>query len=186
MKDPYSSYTGSLIRTTRKAQNMTLMELANQSGLSVSFLSQVERGLTNPSINSLRKVALSLNTPLSFFFEEGSQNSGPVIKKDDRKVLISTDSRLTYQLLSPDPGRRIEFLITRLEVGGTSAESPMTHQGDEAALILQGKGRFQVDGQLYDLEEGDFIYIRENQPHKFTNIGNVPLIIAGAISPPGF
>jgi mannose-6-phosphate isomerase-like protein (cupin superfamily) len=165
---------------------MTLMELANQSGLSVSFLSQVERGLTNPSINSLRKVAFSLNTPLSFFFEEGSQNSGPVIKKDDRKVLISTDSLLTYQLLSPDPGRRIEFLITRLEVGGTSAESPMTHQGDEAALILQGKGRFQVDGQLYDLEEGDFIYIRENQPHKFTNTGNVPLIIAGAISPPGF
>lgn len=186
MKDFYSSYTGSLIRTTRKAQNMTLMELANQSGLSVSFLSQVERGLTNPSINSLRKVAFSLNTPLSFFFEEGSQNSGPVIKKDDRKVLISTDSRLTYQLLSPDPGRRIEFLITRLEVGGTSAESPMKHQGDEAALILQGKGRFQVEGQLYDLEEGDFIYIRENQPHKFTNIGNVPLIIAGAISPPGF
>ena len=67
-----------------------------------------------------------------------------------------------------------------------SAETPLTHKGDEAALVLQGKGRFEVGEQIYDLKDGDFIYILENQPHKFTNTGNVPLIVVGAIAPPGF
>lgn len=186
MKDPYGIYRGSIIRRTRKAQNMTLEDLAEKTGLSLSFISQVERGITNPSINSLRKIALALNTPLSLFFEEGSSNNGPVVRKNERRVLVNTDSRLTYQLLSQDLNRRIEFLLTRLEVGSTSAESPMTHKGEEAALVLQGECRIQLGDDKYDLKEGDSIYITENTPHKFTNTANVPLIIISAISPPGF
>ena len=186
-------YRGALIREKRQANSMTLTDLAKKTGLSVSFLSQVETGVTNPSVVSLRKIALALGTPLSSFFEETSPEleetpsiGGPVVRRNERKVLKSKDSLITYQLFSSDPNHRMEFLLTRLEVGGLSAETPLTHKGDEAALILQGKGRFEVGEQLYELEEGDFIYILENQPHKFTNTGNVPLIIAGAISPPGF
>jgi transcriptional regulator with XRE-family HTH domain len=186
MKDPLASYRGALIRQKRRSNHMTLTDLAKKTGLSISFLSQVETGITNPSINSLRKIALSLDTPLSSFFEEGSSEGGPVVRKHERKVLRSKDSHLTYQLLSSNTNRRIEFLITRLEVGGVSVESPMKHKGDEAALILQGECRFKIEGQIYDLKDGDFIYIRENQPHMFSNTGNVPLIIVGAISPPGF
>lgn len=165
---------------------MTLVNLAEKTGLSLSFISQVERGLTNPSINSLRKIALSLGIPLSSFFEEGSSTNGPVVRKGERGVLVNTDSRLTYQLLSLDPNRRIEFLLTRLEVGGTSTETPMAHKGEEAALLLQGECRIELGDEFFDLKEGDSIYITENTPHRFTNTGNVPLIIVSAISPPGF
>ena len=193
MQDPFASYQGALIREKRHANAITLTDLAKKTGLSISFLSQVETGTTNPSINSLRKIALALDVPLSSLFEETASaisdvpsNGNPVVRKNERKILRGQDFHLTYQLLSSDPDRRMEFLITRLEVGGVSVETPMAHKGDEAALILQGKGRFEVDGHAYDLKEGDFIYIRENQPHKFSNTGNVPLIIVGAISPPGF
>jgi len=193
MQDPYALYRGTLIREKRRSNSITLTDLAKKTGLSISFISQVETGATNPSINSLRKIALALDTPLSVFFEESSSaieaassNSSPVVRKNDRKILRSKDFRLTYQLLSSDPDHRMEFLITRLEVGSDSVKTPLAHKGDEAALILQGLGRFEVENQIYDLEEGDFIYILENQPHKFSNTGNVPLIIAGAISPPGF
>lgn len=193
MKDPAASRRGALIREKRRSNSLTLTGLARKTGLSISFLSQVETGVTNPSINSLRKIALSLGTPLSSFFgdtttdlEEASTNAGPVVRKNERKILRGKDSHLTYQLISSDPDHRMEFLITRLEVSGVSTKSPMAHKGEEGALVLQGQGRFEVDGQIYDLEEGDFIYIRENQPHKYSNTGNVPLIIVGAISPPGF
>ncbi len=193
MKDPFALYRGASIREKRRSNSITLMDLAKKTGLSISFLSQIETGATNPSINSLRKIALALGTPLSVFFEESSSaietaplKSSPVVRKNERKILRSKDFHLTYQLLSSDPDHRMEFLITRLEIGSDSVKTPMTHKGDEAALILQGRGRFEVENQIYDLEEGDFIYIRENQPHKFSNTGNVPLIIAGAISPPGF
>ena len=184
--DPYVAYLGSIIRRTRKSQGMTLESLSDKTGLSLSFISQVERGITNSSINSLRKIALALNIPLGSFFEEGSPPTGPVVRKNERKVLVNADSMLTYQLLSSEPNRRIEFLLTRLEIGGTSAESPMTHKGDEAALVLQGECRIELSDEKYDLKDGDSIYITENTPHKFTNIGNVPLIIVSAISPPGF
>ena len=186
MNDPSAIYRGSIIRRTRKAQNMTLHNLAHETGLSVSFISQVERGLTNPSINSLRKIALALGIPLSSFFEEGSSNNGPIVRKNERRILVNTDSRLTYQLLSLNTNRRIEFLLTRLEVGGISAEYPMAHKGEEAALMLQGECRIELGNDIYNLKEGDSIYITENTPHRLTNTGSVPLIIVSAISPPGF
>ena len=186
MKDLGPAYKNSLIKKIRKSKGMTLEVLSKKTGLSLSFISQVERGVTNPSINSLRKIAVALEVPLTTFFEESHPVAGPVVRKHERKVLENTDSHLTYQLLSLGPSRRLDFLLTRLEVGATSAEAPMAHKGDEAALVLQGKCRIELGYETYELEEGDSLYIKENTPHKFTNIGNVPLIIISAIAPPGF
>lgn len=186
MIDPHAEYRGSMIRKARKSRKMRLADLAEKTRLSVSFLSQVERGMINPSINSLRKIALALDTTLSSFFDEPQLNNGPVVRKEDRRVLIQKDSRLTYQLLSSDRDHRIEFLLTRLEVGASSASSPMAHKGDEAALVLQGGCTFELGNDRYNLREGDSIYITENTPHRFINAGDVPLIFVSAISPPGF
>ncbi len=186
MKDPYAIQRGSIIRRVRKSRDMTLVDLSEKIGLSLSFISQVERGITNPSLNSLRKIAIALDIPLSSFFQEGSSNNGPVVRKHERGILINNNSRLTYQLLSRDPNRNIELLLTRLEVGCTSAESPMIHKGEEAALVLQGECEVELGHDKYDVKDGDSIYINENTPHKFTNTGNVPLVIVSAISPPGF
>jgi len=186
MIDPHAEQRGSIIRNSRRSRKLRLSDLAEKTRLSVSFLSQVERGIINPSINSLRKIAQVLDTTLSSFFDEPQSNDGPIVRKEDRKVLIKKDSRLTYQLLSSDRDHRIEFLLTRLEVGASSASSPMAHKGDEAALVLQGGCTFELGNDRYDLREGDSIYIIENTPHRFINTSNVPLIIVSAISPPGF
>jgi transcriptional regulator with XRE-family HTH domain len=186
MIDLHAEHRGFLIRRMRESHKMRLADLAEKTRLSISFLSQVERGLINPSINSLRKIATALDTTLSSFFDEPKSVQGPVIRREERKILVKKDSRLTYQLLSSDHAHRIEFLPTRLEVGATSANSPMAHKGDEAALVLQGGCTFELGNDRYDLNEGDSIYINENTPHRFVNISNVPLIIVSAISPPGF
>lgn len=186
MKDPFAQYRGSMIRRIRKSQNLTLSDLAEKANVSLSFLSQVERGIINPSINSLRRTALALGTPLSHFFDESASTDGPVVRKNGRKVLVNKDSRLVYQLLSSDHDHRIEFLLSRLEIGATSVNSPMAHTGDEAALVLHGECRIELGQDKYDLKEGDSIYITENTPHRFTNTGNIPLVIVSAISPPGF
>lgn len=186
MKDPYAQYRGSMIRRMRKSENLTLADLAEKTGVSLSFLSQVERGIVNPSINSLRRIALALGTPVSHFFDESASTNGPVVRKNERKVLVNKDSRLIYQLLSANHNYRIEFLLSRLEIGATSAEYSMAHKGDEAALVLQGGCRIELGDDKYDLKEGDSIYITENTLHRFTNTGGVPLVIVSAISPPGF
>jgi len=186
LEDLCAQHSGSVIRRIRKSQKITLSDLSQETGLSISFISQVERGIANPSIISLRKIAYALGTTLSSFFDESELTLGPVVRKEERKVIVNKDSRLIYQLLSPNQNRRIELLLSRLDIRSTSAESPIGHKGDEAALILQGECRIQLGDDKYDLKEGDSIYIVENTPHKFTNTGNVPLIIVSAISPPGF
>lgn len=186
MNDPDAALRGANIRRLRKSQGMNLVSLAEKAELSLSFISQVERGLTNPSINSLRKIALALGTPLGSFFEEGLSNDGPVMRKNQRKILVNTDSRLTYQLVSTNLDHRVELLLTRLEVGATSTKTPMAHKGDEAAFVLQGACRIEAGNEAYELEEGDSIYIKENTPHRTSNTGSIPLVIISAISPPGF
>jgi transcriptional regulator with XRE-family HTH domain len=186
LKDPYAQLRGAMIRRMRKSQNLTLANLAEKAHVSLSFLSQVERGMINPSINSLRRIALALGTPLSHFFDESVSRNGPVVRKGERKVLVNRDSQLVYQLLSSDPNYRIEFLMSRLEIGATSADVLMSHRGDEAALVLHGECMIELGENRYDLKEGDSIYITEDTPHRFTNTGGVPLFIVSAISPPGF
>ena len=81
MSDPLTIEQGSIIRRMRKVQRMTIGELAERAELSISFISQLERGLTNPSISSLRRIALVLNLPLSSFFEEIHRDNGPMLEK---------------------------------------------------------------------------------------------------------
>ncbi len=181
-----SEKLGAKIRRMRNAEQLTLADLADKTGLSISFLSQVERGHNDPSINSLRKIAKALGCPLTTFFEERERSAGPVVRKRERQVLFNTQSHLTYQLLSRFQGGRIELLLTMLEPGTSNAEEPMSHPGDEAALISQGECWFELGPETYRLQEGDAIYIQENTPHRFTNTGSGTLIIVSAISPPGF
>ncbi len=177
---------GAKIRRMRNAEHLTLADFAAKSGLSISFLSQVERGLNDPSINSLRKIAAALDCPLSTFFEDTARTTGPVVRKHERRVLFNTESHLTYQLLSRLQGGRIELLLTMLEPGSASADTPLSHSGDEAAYVLQGECWFELGDESFSLSEGDAVYIVENTPHRFSNPGKELLIFISAISPPGF
>ncbi len=181
-----SERLGAKIRRIRNAERLTLSDLGEKTGLSVSFLSQVERDLNDPSINSMRKIANALGCPLTTFFEDQFQSAGPVVRKHERRVLFNTQSRLTYQLLSRFQGGRIELLMTMLEPGTANVEQPMSHIGEEAALIIQGECWFELGEEGFSLNEGDAIYIHENKAHRFTNTGAETLIIVSAISPPGF
>jgi transcriptional regulator with XRE-family HTH domain len=184
--DSVAEKLGAKIRRIRTAERLTLSELGEKTGLSVSFLSQVERGHNDPSINSLRKIANALGCPLTTFFEDRFRSAGPVVRKHERRVLFNTQSRLTYQILSRFQGGRIELLMTMLEPGTANVEQPMSHPGEEAALVSQGECWFELGEEGFTLKEGDAIYIQENTPHRFTNTGSETLIIVSAISPPGF
>ncbi|MBU0513371.1 MAG: helix-turn-helix domain-containing protein, partial [Proteobacteria bacterium] len=84
-QEDVSEQLGAKIRRMRNAEQLTLADLAEKTGLSISFLSQVERGHNDPSINSLRKIANALGCPLTTFFEERVRSAGPVVRKHERR-----------------------------------------------------------------------------------------------------
>ncbi|KUO77272.1 MAG: MerR family transcriptional regulator [Desulfosporosinus sp. BRH_c37] len=176
---------GDKIRTKRMEKQLTLKDLAKRTGVTQGFLSQVERGLTDPSITSLRRIAHALDVPIFYFLMEEDESS-PVVRKNERKVLKFPDSHLTFELLSPDLNRSLEMMMARLEPGAVTCDVPLTHPGEENILVLQGQMKIQIGDDLQILEEGDSIYYYSGIPHKIWSIGTEDLVFISAITPPAF
>lgn len=106
---------GKKIRSLRKELGKSLEDLAKESGLSIGLLSQIERDITGPSVESLWKIAKALNVSMNYFFDNYEENN-PVVRKNERKQLKLPNSNVTYELLSPNLNRKIEFLIRSLKI----------------------------------------------------------------------
>ncbi|MFW5942719.1 MAG: helix-turn-helix domain-containing protein, partial [Chloroflexota bacterium] len=132
---------------------MSLRDLAAEVGLTASFISQVERNLASPSIDSLRSIAKALDEPLFFFLLEPDEEER-VIRRDQRRKLISSDSNVTYELLTP-LNKKMEVVLTKLEPGDGSI--PIIHHQDteECIYVLEGELEVGLVDQTYTLSGGD-------------------------------
>jgi len=151
------------IRSIRNQQNLTLKDLSEKTGLSVSFLSQVERGTTSLAITSLKKIADALNTPITTFFESYS-NQNFVVKKEEQKPFKIEGSIAGGEF----HGRVLEPLMVVLEPGETSVNI-FNHPGEEFFYVLDGAVIFNVDGKEYLVKAGDSIHYPSNLPHYWIN-----------------
>jgi len=176
---------GNKIRKMRISKGINLVTFAKQIGKTPSYLSQVERGIASPSIMALREISKILDVPIFYFLIDDDKQSA-IVKKKERKVLRFPKSHLTFELLTPDLSKQIEMIRTRIEPGASTCTIPLSHQGEECTLVLDGKMKIQIGDEFFILEEGDTIYYVANIPHKITSIGEKDLIIISAITPTNF
>lgn len=176
---------GGKIRQKRIERGLSLKSLAKAIGKTPSFLSQVERGLAEPSITSLRDIARALAVPIFYFLLDANSPS-PVVRRDQRKIMSFPGYQLTFELLSPSLNREMEVIQGRLEPGGMTCQEPLSHPGEEATLVLTGQMEIQVGSDHHLLGEGDCIYYYASVPHKIVNVGDGELIFISAITPPSF
>lgn len=159
---------GEMIRKTRKKKGLTLQQLSEKCGLSVSFLSQVERGLSSLSITSLWVITQALDVPISNFFNL-SENPSIYIKCNNHKEKHIADSSITYTSLSgPMENKILDPLLVK--VPGNYSEAPnFSHEGEEFAYVIEGEIAVTVQGKKYTLGEGDSIHFPSEAPHKLEN-----------------
>ncbi len=186
---------GAKIREYRKAQELTLTELAKQCNISPSFLSQIERDQANPSIATLHVIAEVFGRPLAAFFERPGQNHSyqqptetlaKVVRADQRKILTYPGSGIRNELLSPDLKRDIQMMRVVIPPGADTGDIPLVHEGEECGFVLQGQVEIWVGDEHYILGPGDAIYQSSTIPHRSRNSGDVDVIIVVAITPPSF
>jgi transcriptional regulator with XRE-family HTH domain len=177
---------GEQIRAARLSLEKTLQEVAQKTGVTRSFLSQVERGVANPSLTTLRRIAWELGVPVFLLLADEARDRNAVVRKDKRQTLILPNSSIAYQLLSPDLNRKIEMIITTLKAGGASCDQPLSHPGEECGFLLRGCVRVYVGEETFDLNEGDTIYFDATLPHRIVNVGAEKAEILSAITPPNF
>jgi len=191
---------GARIRAERKARKLSSVALARRVGVSPSLISQVERGVTAPSLDVLWRIAQALDASIGLFFQqEPASPAAPeadgaaperkpkalVVRRGARKTLGLPNS-VTYELLSPDLQHRIEFIWVEFAPGQSSPVDPYVHAGEEQFVVLQGTLHYWVGGEEYVLEAGDAITFDSSLPHRGANLGNERVIVIGAITPPSF
>lgn len=191
---------GSELRDARNAAGLTIAEVAERSGFSISYISQLERDLVNPSVGALTRIADAVGVRMRTFFcseEDEALNSDKIpplnnrpftglVRRDRRKSFLYPGSNILHELLCPDLRHTMEILKTTAPVGTDSGDSALSHEGEECAIVLRGKMEFHLSEETYVLEAGDALYFDSIQPHSWTNIGTEELEVLWVITPPYF
>jgi transcriptional regulator with XRE-family HTH domain len=177
---------GDQLRQRRRVRNLTLTELSQQAKLSVGLLSQIERGITSPSLKSIKQICEALGIPMSWLFDSGTvespQEKGLVVRRGSRRRLDLGTYGVTKELLSPDLGGEMQIYLVSIRPGGQSGPETYTHRGEEGGLVLSGTLELTVDGRIVLLYEGDSFRFSSSLPHRFTNPGSTQTSVVWANS----
>jgi transcriptional regulator with XRE-family HTH domain len=187
--DDGGAWLGSEMRNLRKTRRLSLEELAQRTDKSVGYLSQVERGLSHPTIDVLKAISSALGVHIGWFFPNGTpadpSDRGVVVRKAARRRL-SFGGGITDFLLSPHLGGALEFMFCEFEPGATSGTDAITHEGEEAGLVLSGRLELWVGDDHFVLDSGDSFTYRSNRPHRYTNPGDTVTTVVWVVTPPSY
>ncbi len=173
------------IRALRKARGLTLGEAALKLGRSIGWLSQVERGISIPSIEDMRLFAGLFGVPLGLFFTHevpDEAERGIVVRAGRRRSLGTAESGLVEELLSPDLGGSFE-LLRSVFAPGAALQTVSQRQTEEAGYVVSGSFDLEVDGVWHRLGEGDSFRFKA-KPFRWRNPGTEPAVVIWAVSPP--
>jgi quercetin dioxygenase-like cupin family protein len=161
---------GSQIRRLRGSRGLTLQDVAVRTGLSVSMLSMVERGLAGASIGTLVAVASALGVHMSDLFEPQGGTASPVVPLDGQMV-VKTVSGVLRRVAHHDRAHGLEMVVNEFPPGTSSGADPVRHVGVEYGLVLEGRLVVEVDQERYELHTGDAITYDSQRPHVIINEG---------------
>lgn len=174
---------GQRIRDRRNELNMSLRDLGEKTGLTASFLSQVENDLTSPSISSLQRIANALQYPMFAFLEDENQTE-QVVRHDARKKISFPEPHLTYELLTNDLHRQMAAFLICLKAGETHMAQVLIRPTEEVIYVLQGEMTINIGDRYYLLKPGDSLYYEGAQLRSFTAGEKDDLRVLCVITPP--
>jgi transcriptional regulator with XRE-family HTH domain len=176
-RDPHAGQAvdravGQRIRDLRHANGLSLETVSARSGLSIGFLSQVERGLSSPSLRVVTTLADVLGCGFGALFGMASPpaDTRVVTRQDERAELSLWRSGISKQLLSPAGGAgRLNLFLVLMEPGASTGDELYAHDGEEAGLVVEGAMTLTVETETWTLATGDSFRFSSRQPHRFSN-----------------
>jgi transcriptional regulator with XRE-family HTH domain len=179
---------GDRLREERVKAGISQRELARRLGLSPSLISQLESGLSKPSVGTLYSIVTELGVSLDRIIKgedaDGELGPGagaalsdsPLVHPGERQA-IDLDSGVRWEELTAETEEGVDFLHAIYEVGGSSTpdQSLMRHHGREYGYVMSGTLGIQIGFVEYELTEGDSIAFDSTRPHRLFNKGDVPV-----------
>ena len=175
---------GADFRALRRARGWTLSELAEHLDRSVGWLSQVERGVSEPALDDVRIVAKLFSLPVSFFFSHSPDvpESQYVVRAKSRRAMSDDNKGLVESLLSPDLGGAFEIVHSVFAVGAKCPQ-PFLRPTEEAGYVIDGSLNLIIEGQEFVLNTGDSFRF-SGETVSWINRGTKPAVLIWVIAPP--
>lgn len=148
---------GERLRQRRKVRGASLKVIAGRAGVSIGLLSQIERGLTMPSVRSLGAICSALEMPVSWLFEPGGKGTEPhVVRAHQRRVLDLGDKGMRKELMTPDEMTGIQMMRLIIQPGGSTGDTPYCHEtGSKCGTVLSGALGLEINDETVVLHPGD-------------------------------
>ncbi len=171
------------VRILRKERGMSLRQLAEAAGVSAGLLSQIERGNTDPSLSTIRKLATVFGADLSTLFAEEAPPAVHVSRPNKRPKLSGAEGHMTYERLTP--GRTdLEVLHGKIAPGECTSEEGWCHPSTECAVVVVGAMTAEIAGVRYDLAIGESVTFDSRLPHRYLNDSGAPAEFLLSVTPP--
>jgi len=165
---------GQRIRDLRRSRKLSLETIAARTDLSIGFLSQIERGLSSPSLRVLATIADVLGVGIAGLFgakETAATGSDAIVTRQQQRAELNLwRTGISKQLLSPSGSEgRLNLFLVHMEPGGSTGDELYTHDGEEAGLVIEGEMILTVDAESWTLRQGDSFRFASRRPHRFSN-----------------
>jgi transcriptional regulator with XRE-family HTH domain len=163
---------GPLIRSRRRALDLTLQDLGQRAGVSVGYLSQIERDLVTPTLGTLAQVARALGVGLDYFVAMPTV-SASLVRAGDRRRFSLDGATQAYEKIGADlPTHEMSAFMIHVPPGFRS--ETVSHEGEEFIHVLAGGIDFTLDGERFAMGPGDSLHYRGNRAHAWANPGDAP------------
>jgi transcriptional regulator with XRE-family HTH domain len=176
---------GDRIKRFRLGRNLTLKEVELKAKVSATHISEIERGMTSPTVGALTKIARALGTEPSYFLQSDDTPPVSVVRRANRRVLSDEAWGATLnRLCSGIRGSEMSLLEIELEPGRDEKFEPIIHSGEEFLYVMKGVVEVYIGLERHLVKEGDSLHFRLNEPHALRNIGDGVAKLLWATLPP--
>lgn len=175
---------GERIKDLRQAAELTQEELAERAELSKGFISQVERGLTNLSIENLVAILSALDVSLPEFF--ATPVAEKIVYGEEDVTEVDRDGEFPFRLLVPGAANRSMEPAMLTLAAGEKTEPEKPYNGDEFGYLLQGRLKIHYGGATYLLNADEWFFYSAKHKHFFENPGPGEAKVLWITSPPNF
>jgi transcriptional regulator with XRE-family HTH domain len=179
---------GKHIRDLRLAKGLSLTELAARVEVSVGNLSEMERGLSVPSIRTLCLLSKALDISAGWLLDLHAESGPPVdpyvVRASARQSIVYSKAGVVKRLASPLTPGNLQMLLVEIEPGNGSGESGYSHAGEECGIVQEGILNLWIEGEKHTLSQGDSFRFVSTKIHRFENPGNVLTRVIWITSPP--
>ncbi|MFC9969372.1 helix-turn-helix domain-containing protein [Spirillospora sp. NPDC127200] len=158
----HAARIGASVRRRRRALELTLADLADRTGLSVPFLSQIENDRARPSMRSLQRIADALDTTaVQLFAAAGGRKAVDVVRAGPPEATEDGDGGVRPLVRGHQRLHALEF------TGAHDWERSFTHRNDEVMYVVAGRAEAEAGDGHYVLDAGDTLYCAGGVPHRW-------------------